>query len=106
MKRDYHVDIHLSRNETNDGISLSFEAKGLRDDEFLDEVISAFRSAAEKDKNIGFFMIQMGVASLIRYVQNGTVKGDELDELLSTLYELIDDKNEVMKELRRNGRQE
>lgn len=106
MRRGYHVDIHLSRNETNGGMSLSFEAKGLRDDEFLNEVTSAFRLAAERDKNIGFFMLQMGVACLIRYVENGTVKGDELDQLLSTLYELIDDKNEVMKELRRNGRQE
>ena len=106
MRRDYHVDIHLSHNETNDGISLTFAAKGLHDDEFLNEVTSAFRSAAERDKNIGFFMLQMGVACLIRYVENGTVKGDELDRLLSTLYELIDDKNEVMKELRRNGRQE
>lgn len=106
MRRDYHVDIHLSRNETNDAISLSFDAKGLHDDEFLNEVTSALRAAADKDKNIGFFMIQMGVACLIRYVDDGTVKGDELDCLLSTLYELIDDKNEVMKELRRNGRQE
>jgi hypothetical protein len=48
----------------------------------------------------------MGFAILVKYVEDETVKGDELDHLLSTLYELIDDKNEVMKELRRNGRQE
>lgn len=106
MRRDYHVDIHLSPHKTEDRINLSVEAKGLRDDNFIDAATRTFQAAAEQDKSLGFFMIQMGFAILVKYVEDGTVKGDELDHLLSTLYELIDDKNEVMKELRRNGRQE
>lgn len=105
MRRGYHVDIHLSPNETENRINLSVEAKGLRDEGFIDAATRTFQAAAEQDKGLGFFMIQMGLAILVKYVENGTVKGDELDQLLSTLYELIDDKNEVMKELRRNGRQ-
>lgn len=106
MKRDYHVDIKLSPHKTENRVTLSVEAKGLRDDDFIDAATRTFQAAAEQDKGLGLFVLQMGLGILVKYVENGTVKGDELDHLLSTLYELIDDKNEVMKELRRNGRQE
>lgn len=106
MRRDYHVDIHLSPHKTEDRITLSVDAKGLGDDEFIENATRTFQASAEQNKSFGFFAIQMGIAILIRYVEDGTVKGDELDHLLSTLYELIDDKNEVIRELRRNGRQE
>lgn len=106
MRRDYHVDIKLSPHKTENRITLSVEAKGLRDDDFIDAATRTFQSAAEQDKGLGFFMLQMSLGILVKYVEDGTVKYDELDHLLSTLYELIDDDNEVMKELRRNGRQE